>query len=102
MMMAQKKSETNYLGSHNHGAKKDLNTDEQFKDKFGYVQRFCDGFLVTHLPMNCSNNPKNTHAQEKGKSPLHAVNVILSSSGDEEKDQTILVQVITTGAQALL
>ena len=51
--------------------------------------------------MNCSNNLENTHTQDKGKSPLHAVNVIPSSSGEEEKDQKIPVQVVTR-AQALL
>ena len=53
-----------------------LNTIEKFKDELGDVQRSCDDCLVTHLPMNCSNNLENTHTRDKGKSPLHVVNVI--------------------------
>ena len=101
MLTAQNKSETNHIGGHNHGAKNGLNDVEQFKDEFGEVQRFFDDCLVKHLPMKCSNNLEDTHTQDKGKSPLHAVNVISSSSGEEDKDQTILVLVITR-AQALL
>ena len=72
MMTAQSKMKTKEIGSHNHGAKNGLNTIEQFKDEIGDVQRFCDDFLVTHLPMNCLNNLKHTHTRDKGKSPLHA------------------------------
>ena len=86
MMTPQNKTKTNAIGSYNRGVKNGLNTIEQFKDEFGDVQRFCDDCLVTHLPMNCSNNPKHTHTRDKGKSPLHPINVIFSSSGEEGKD----------------
>ena len=42
MMTIQKKMELNKIGSHIHGAKMGLNTDEQVTNEFGDVQRLCE------------------------------------------------------------
>ena len=101
MMKPQNKMEKNAIGSHNHGEKNGLNTIEQFKGEYGDVQRFCDDCLVTQFIKNYSNNLENNHTRDKGKLFLHVVNAIPSKSGEEEKDQKTLVQVVTR-AQALL
>ena len=44
------------------------------------VPRFCDEYMVSHLPLHCPRNPANQSQtnQDKGKSPLNVVQVIPS------------------------
>ena len=72
---------------------------KQVKDEFGDVRRFCNGYFYLHFPIDCPNNPDNTHTSNKGKSPFHAVSAIPLRG--EKEEPTIPVQVVTR-EQALI
>ena len=62
------------------------------------VKRFCDDCMVTHFPVQCSNNPSNgtQTKQHLGNAPLSAIQVIPLRNEDE----MLLPNQVVTRAQA--
>ena len=58
------------------------------------VPRFCDECMVSHLPLHCPSNlaHQNQINQDKGKAPLHIIQVIPSRIEDEV---VVPIQVVT-------